>query len=462
MEGDAYRFKGGFPTPETIQTAYDDIDLNRAVQTYRFFYPTVSAAAVVEGSRDVGLVPNRKFGALETQPRHRAFTPTSDAPCGTMLVDLSAGPVVIELPAGPLVLTAVDANQRGVADMGTVGPDEGRGGAHVVLPPGHAADPPADAPPGAHAWRSTTSALIVTARALPVRGDVAGALARIREIKVHPLAAGQWREPEWLGLSDRPQDTTPVAWETTLRFWEVLHRVVDAEPPFGPYHAYYGELAALGIAQGRPFAPDARIARILAAAAKIGNGQLRVEAFADRRPDRVVWKDRQWEWPALRADSADFDAGAHADLEARDKWFYHAVGASPARFRRSPGADSLCWLGLRDRAGAYLDGRNSYRLTLPQPVPAKQLWSVTVYDPETRSELQTSLNRAALRSLHEMKDDLGDAVTMYFGPYAPEGREGAWVETIPGKGWFAYLRLYGPVSTAFDGSWRPGDFEPAR
>ena len=31
--------------------------------------------------------------------------------------------------------------------------------------------------------------------------------------------------------------------------------------------------------------------------------------------------------------------------------------------------------------------------------------------------------------------------------------------TIPGKGWFVYFRIYGPETPAFDGSWKPRDFE---
>ena len=452
-----YAFKGGFPTPETIAKAYDDLDMNRAVQAYRFFYPTVSGAAVVKGWRDAGLRPNRIFGVLETQPRHVSFTPHPDAPYAQILIDLGGGPIVVELPPGPLVVSAVDVNQRWVADMGVPGPDEGKGGTHLFLPPGHRGEPPG----GHHVWQATTRTLIVGGRSLPAGGDVKAALARIRTIKVYPLAPPpDWREPEWLELTEKPEDTTPLQWETNFQFWEVLHRVVDTEPAVRQYRAYYGELAALGIAKGRPFAPDDRMKRILEAAAAIANAQLRVEAFACRRPDRIAWKDRRWEWAALRSENGDFDTPAHVDLEARDKWFYQAIGASPAMFRRTAGAGSLYWLALRDATGAYLDGSKTYRLVLPQPVPAKLCWSVTVYGAETRSEIQTVQNRPALRSLVEMKDRMGDAVAMYFGPFPPLALERDWVQTIPGKGWFAYLRLYGPVSTAFDGSWKPGDFEP--
>jgi hypothetical protein len=128
-------------------------------------------------------------------------------------------------------------------------------------------------------------------------------------------------------------------------------------------------------------------------------------------------------------------------------------------FSRALGAGSLYWLGTRDATGAYLDGGLDYVLTVPQPVPTRLFWSVTVYDTLTRSEIATEQNRAALRSmfeLHSMEQE--PAVELYFGPQAPEGKEKQWIQTIPGRGWFAYFRIYGPDSAAFDGSWKPGDF----
>jgi hypothetical protein len=461
IEGDAessgYQFEGDFPTPETIEKAYDDADLNRAIQGYRFFYPTVSGVAMFKGTADLGLVENKTFGLLDTQPRHLIFTANSDTPYGPMPIDLRSGPVVIELPAGPLIVVAFDVNQRWVADMGVPGPDAGNGGKHLLLPPGYSGDVPA----GFHVWRSSSNRLIVGVRSLPIGGDVQAAIDRIQTVKVRPLQppAG-WTEPQWLNLTDKPQDSTPLKWETNLEFWKVLHDVIDSEPPYEPFRANYGELAVLGIAKGKPFDPDARMRRILETAARIGNAQMRVEAFADRRPDRIVWPDRNWEWAALRFEDGDFNAPAYLDLDARDKWFFQAVAASPAMFRRAVGAGSVYWLGLRDSDGEYLDGSNSYRLRLPQPVPAKLFWSVTVYDAETRSEVRSEQGRAALRSLFELKERIGGSkpIDLYFGPTSL-GDERSWIQTIPGKGWFVYLRIYGPESAAFDGSWKPGDFE---
>jgi hypothetical protein len=44
---------------------------------------------------------------------------------------------------------------------------------------------------------------------------------------------------------------------------------------------------------------------------------------------------------------------------------------------------SLYWFAARDGAGAYLDGEDSQRVSIPQPMPTSLFWSVTVYDPDT-------------------------------------------------------------------------------
>ena len=53
-----------------------------------------------------------------------------------------------------------------------------------------------------------------------------------------------------------------------------------------------------------------------------------------------------------------------------------------------------------------------------------------------------------------------DSTTIYFSPKRPEGiAEGNWIKTDPAKGWFVILRLYSPLQTFFDKSWRPGEIE---
>jgi hypothetical protein len=311
--------------------------------------------------------------------------------------------------------------------------------------------------------RPTANRVLVGLRAIPADGDVQGALDLLAGIKVRPLDPGtEWTEPAWHNFTGKAQDMSPLTVENGLGYWHALHEIVDSEPPVPGWEIMYGELAALGIAQGEPFAPDERMMAILEEAARTGNAQLRVQAFANRRPDGIVWPGLQWQWPVLRPEDGSFDGAGYLDEVAREVWFFQAIAASPAMFRRTPGGGSLYWLGLRDAAGAYLDGARNDTLSVPQPVPAKLFWSVTVYDAETRSQIRTPRNQAALRSLFELSDaEPGSPVQLHFGPEPPAAGESHWIQTIPGRGWFTYFRIYGPDEPAFDGSWRLPDFGPA-
>ena len=453
-----YEFKGGYPTPETARRVQDEQDYQRAIQAYRFFYPTVSMEGTFQGTREAGVEDNKGAMILAGGPRHVLFTGNSDTPYMGAVLNLKAsGPMVIELPAGPYLGVINDHHFRYVHDVGIPGPDAGNGGKHLILPPGYKGEVPA----GYYTAHSNTHLVFLAARALPAGGDMKGALDAQRRVKIYPLAqAANPPSFTFVDRTDQKIDVTLLRWEDNMQYWEKLHKVLQEEPAVEEFRPMYGMLAALGIEQGKPLAPDARMKAILERAAKAGRDQMLVAGFGSSRPDRLVWTDRKWEWAALRYENGDFELPTGIDVEARDRWFSQAVGVSPKMFLRTAGAGSLYWLGLRDKDGAYLDGGKTYKLSVPQPVPQKLFWSVTVYDSGTRSQIHTDQDKAALRSLVELKDVAQTGTTdLYFGPTAPAGKEGQWIKTNPGKGWFVYFRLYGPEGPAFDGRWKPGDFE---
>jgi hypothetical protein len=139
-----------------------------------------------------------------------------------------------------------------------------------------------------------------------------------------------------------------------------------------------------------------------------------------------------------------------------------AIVVTPAMATAAVGAGSQYAYTAEDSAGAWLDGGKSYTLTLPKDIPAKDFWAVDVYDPQTRSLLRTDDPYPSVNSLSDAvrAEDGGDTV-VHFGPTAPPGRETNWIQTVPGKGWFVVLRLYGPLESWFDQRWRPGEVEPA-
>ena len=113
-----------------------------------------------------------------------------------------------------------------------------------------------------------------------------------------------------------------------------------------------------------------------------------------------------------------------------------------------------------DKDGGHLDGAKTYRLNIPANVPARDFWSVVIYDPQTRSELQTT---QPFPSRNNKRDKLitnaDGSVDLYFGPTAPVGKEANWIATVPKKGWFALFRLYGPLEPWFEKTWKPGEIE---
>ena len=454
-----YAFTRGFPTKGTLQQAYDDADLNHANQSYKFFYPTVSGAAIVRGNEQIGIVLNKVFGILDAQPDQLVFTANSDTPYGPLMLDLSIGPLVVELQPGPLIVCSMDVNQRWVADMGLPGPDAGKGGKHLLLPPDYKGQVPTS---GYYVHRASSNRQIIGARSLPVNGDVKAAKERLKTIKVYPLnSTPDWSEPQWLDVTGKAQDTTPVQWEDSLAFWEVLQKTVDDEPSYSGYHNYYGELAALGIEKGKPFAPDARMKRILAEAARVGNAQMRVQSFGDRRPIVSSGPTVNGNGRACASRTATSTRTiASTSKRARNGSIRRSAPRPRCSGATRRPARSIGWACVT--APATIDGGKPYTLQVPLPVPGKLFWSVTVYDAESRSQIQTSQKKAALRSLFELKDVEGRMAELHFGPIAPKANESRWIQTIPGKGWFVYFRIYGPEGAAFDGSWKPGDFEKTR
>jgi hypothetical protein len=127
---------------------------------------------------------------------------------------------------------------------------------------------------------------------------------------------------------------------------------------------------------------------------------------------------------------------------------------------QTPGVGQRYIAAYKDRDGNWLSGGNTYKLHVPPNPPAKQFWSVTAYDEGTRQMVVTPQGRPDISSRKEdlVKNNDG-SVDVYFGPKAPAGKEANWVQTIPDKGWFTYLRFYGPTEAFFDKSWAMTDFE---
>ncbi|HEX4859754.1 MAG TPA: DUF1214 domain-containing protein, partial [Rhizomicrobium sp.] len=112
-----------------------------------------------------------------------------------------------------------------------------------------------------------------------------------------------------------------------------------------------------------------------------------------------------------------------------------------------------------DSDDAWLDGGKTYRLRVPAGPPAKQFWSLTVYDVDTRCFVDNRQRKADLSSRMDLVKNADGSVDVYFGPKPPTGKDANWIYTAPGRRWFAFFRFYGPEAAVFDKSWTLPDIE---
>jgi hypothetical protein len=448
-------FVDGIPTDETVATVRENLLFTRGVEAFLAGLRGSSVYAYVEGLRSQGL-GGATIGITETlmDARSLFLTPNTDTVYALTFLDLKNGPVVVESPPNTLGICD-DAWFDYVTDLGNAGPDKGQGGKYLFLPP----DFEGTAPEGYFTFKSPTFINALFWRGFLVDGDPAPAVQNIRQhARIYPLAAaGAEPETRFVDISGREFNTVHP---NDYRFFVDLNQVVQSEPNAALDPETLGLFASIGIEQGKFFAPDARTKATLAEAAAVGNATARAICFAWQGEDGRLYPDSQWQLGFVGG-SYQFEVDGVRQLDARTRFFYYATGVTPAMSAKMVGAGSQYAAIFRDADGRPLDGGHSYRLRIPANAPVKDFWSIVVYDNQTRSLLQTDQQFPSVSS-HKtgVLANPDGSVDVYFGPAALAGQEANWVQTLPGKGWNALLRLYGPLEPWFDKTWRPGEIEP--
>ena len=453
-------FFDGIPTKQTADLVYDNLDFLRGIETFLNGVPAASVEGLRLGMAEIGATECYQAvvfdNLMDSNPLW--LTGNTDTVYCTVFLDLKKdGPTVVEIPAGAGPGTVDDAFFRFVIDMGAPGPDRGKGGKYLLLPP----DYEGDIPEGYFSAKSPSWVNWVALRGFLVDGKPDAASKMWREnLKVYPLSRAD--NPPAMEFFNGSKSVANTIHANNFEFYEELHTVVDREPVdlFDP--ELLGLFASIGIQKGKPFAPDARMKKILTEAVAVANATARAIFWYERDPSEFLYEGSYWKrgfvggnYQFLRDEGM---GGRH--LDARVHTFYMATVNTPAMAMKLIGAGSQYAWGYLDSNGNALDGRKTYKMNLPKDIPALKFMSVVVYDPQTRSELQTSQPYPSKNSARDemIKNDDG-SIDLYFGPQAPAGKEANWIQTVPGKGWFCLLRLYSPTEPWFDKTWRPGEIE---
>src|SRR3954462_3173452 len=129
---------GELPRRADVGLVFDELDYQMACQAYLWALPLVSYAQWQRQHYDVlGATSSDLVHYVSYRDRLGIITANATTPYTLNFFDLNdTGPLVIELPPGPTAGGVSDFWQRECGVMGEMGPDEGRGGRHLVLPPG--------------------------------------------------------------------------------------------------------------------------------------------------------------------------------------------------------------------------------------------------------------------------------------------------------------------------------------
>lgn len=469
-------FEQNRPTAETAQTLRDELLFQQATQAYLWAMPLINTLGMKFGSEQV-------FGAgynvlpvwkerLDTKTL--VTTPNSDVIYAMSYVDMGeTGPIVFEAPPN-LQGILLDFWQRPIpvdggkfmGDVGLPGPDAGKGGKFLVLPPGYEGD----VPEGYYVYRSGTNNLFIFLRAFyQDPSDLSPAVRLMEQAKVYPLnlPEGERKPMEYPNASGVSANMLP---RSDISAFEQLKWLVDREGRNLAGPEGLGMLANIGLVEGQPFTPSPKARRILDDGANVAYKMSRVIGLDEEVDGRslLVWPDRRWTNPINNAaepgpeKSLDFhwvnQPHGYTDIARRVWMFTDYYSISPGMVSLTPGRGAFYAIAFNDDKDEPLSGDNNYKLTLPPDVPAELFWSLTLYEAENASGLATEARRfPSLGSRDKPVENADGTIDLYIGSKPPEGKEANWLATAPGRGFFAILRLYGPGERAVDYSWKPGD-----
>jgi hypothetical protein len=490
----ALDFKDGAPSAGTTQKLYDNLDFLHAQNVYLNTFQGASTYAVGEGLKSVGVEDNNFVIFSNLMDSKSLFlTANADVVYYIGMLNLSNGPLVVETP--PMTLSTIDDMWfRWVTDAGVPGPDRGEGGKYLILPPGYDGPLPQG---GYYIARSRTIRALYLGRSFMVKDDPKPTVETVKKsLKVYPYTAGglgtsiaelltgtvkMGRSPaipetKFVDVSGKSFNTIPPS---DYGFYEMLDKLVQEEPAGSLDPELMGQIASIGIVKGKPFAPDARMKKILTEAAAVSNATMRMLNMNPRESEGYTYYPGSSWTNMLFVGGYEFETpppmvtkegivpypntGART-LNSRTTFFGGYTGITPAMCMRIPGVGSQYLLATLDADKNYFDGAKTYKVILPPNIPEKNFWSLILYDNQTRSMLQTGQPYPKVGSLNYPRAaavaNADGSTTIYFGPKLPTGvPDGNWIQSVAGKGYFVCLRLYSPLESFFDRSWRISEIE---
>ncbi|WP_083241212.1 DUF1254 domain-containing protein [Methyloceanibacter stevinii] len=369
-------FENGYPSKETQQKLFDEMDFQRATQAYIWAIPIVSFAQWQKAHEET-------FGASsgdivlyrDTQDKYGLLTANTTTPYALSFINLEeTGPIVIDMPDADVRGATHSMWQIGITQM----TEPGR---YVFYAPGTEA-PKVE---GAKVFETPTNSIFFGIRLLAKDKDQQA--KDLAGIQIYPLSeiddehetkVTEVNHKKWQGWQPRG-----------IGYFEVLADILGREPVAERDRFFMAMLKPLGLEKGKPFAPDERQKKILTEAVLVGEAMAKANDFFNPRLEQSHYADGS-AWEIATTSPVDQRWENYDALDGRAAWFYEAVTNDTAMQSKTPGQGQIYLGTYRDSDGEWLDGGENYTLTVPADVPAAEFWSLTVYDVSTRARSSTS------------------------------------------------------------------------
>jgi hypothetical protein len=431
----------------------------RAVEAAYWGMPTVNIWAMREAfDRDAGAGSNAvTYFSKPADWRLQVTTPNNS----TLYIfsfwnTKEDGPIVVEVPPTTedvgLFGAVMDAWQRPLVDIGGQGHDKGLGAKYLFLPPGYQdAVPEGYFPiqsPNYNGWFLLRTLLKDFSEESLKKGE-----DFIKQFKVYPLSqAGN--PPASKFVDGTGKEINGIApYDDT--FFDALNTMIQEEPVADQDMVAMGMLQTIGIEKGKPFKSTKKQRALLNSAAKQAH-----EEFMDMvvNTSDPYWPGSTWSYlatPKVAQETVfSFRYPSLLDYTGRALLYYAAFSSV-----KNLGAASQYFIAGRDDSGGNLDGGANYKLTVPANVPAKQFWSVLVYDLSTAGFVKNTPKAGVISLDKGLKTNSDGSADIYLGPKAPAGKEANWAPTVAGHDYFLLFRFYGPTKPLFDKSWKLNDLK---
>lgn len=453
---------GGQPLPGAKQSVADleeQVAYHRAFEAVLWAMPASAIHRFREGMLELPGVEDNVIlaysGTLRTM--HKAITANTATPYIAAVSDLRKGPVVLEVPAvgekASLYGQIVNAWQATIAGVGPVGADKGKGGKYLLIPPGYKEA----VPEGYFPIRCTTYRVALAFRSIPKPGATqSDAYAYTKTLKMYPLAdAANPKPTKFVDGIKIPVYTLPYY---DIRAMQDIHDIISVEPVDPRDKVMIGMLASIGIEKGKPFNPSPKIK------AAMERGVVDAYHYMQKRTrelheKNLWWADRKWAFVMAPDENRGFefvtDRAVEIDKRAAG-WFFFTY--YPPILDDMAGTVYLA--PIADKDGNALEANKLYRIRVPKDTPAKQFWSITVYDNANWGFIENPQDRSGLGTFDKDKMKVNDdgSVDIYVGPKAPEGLESNWIPTMDKKP-YIWLRLYGPDEPFWKKTFKMPDIE---